>query len=143
MFFGGLIFFVVGILWARSFIFRQCVEHVDHSPTHSHTQLKIIQEGREIEIPPSIGLTQDCMHPLHTHDATGLIHMEYPYPVPFFLGDFFDVMGTTFNNSQIGAIRTFDGYKIILKKNGKQVTSPYRWILLKDLDKIEIQVLKE
>lgn len=83
------------------------------------------------------------MHPLHTHDGTGLIHMEYPIPFPFFLGDFFDIMGTTFNDSQIGAIRMHDEYKITVMKNNKRVPFFYRWILLKDLDKIEIKIEKK
>ncbi len=121
----------------------QCVEHIDNSPTHTHTQLKIIQDGVDVLVPANIGLTTACMHPLHTHDATGLIHMEYPIPFPFFLGDFFDTMGTTFSDTQIGGIREFDGYEITIKKNDKKVSAFYRWILLKDLDKIEINIVKK
>lgn len=139
----GIMFFLLTFFQAKKLIFRQCVEHVDNSPTHTHTQLKIVQEGVEIPIPSNVGLTDACMHPLHTHDRTGLIHMEYPLPIPFFLGDFFDVMGTTFNDSQIGAIHEFDGYEITVKKNDKEVTHFYRWILLMDLDKIEIEIVRK
>lgn len=136
--------FVIVILYsARSFVFRQCVEHVDHSSTHTHTQLKIQQDGKEIPIPAHVGITDECMHPLHTHDATGLIHMEYPLPIPFFLGDFFDLMGITFNDGQVGSIKKFDRYEIVVRKNGKLVKGGYRWILLKDLDTIEIEILKK
>lgn len=127
----------------RSLVFQQCVVHVDHSPTHTHAQLTIFQDGKKITIPENVGNTKECMHPLHTHDTTGLIHMEYPFPFPFFLGDFFDVMGVSFNNSRLGAYRTFDGYKITVFKNGKQVYGFYRWILLSDLDNIEIHIEKE
>jgi hypothetical protein len=52
-------------------------------------------------------------------------------------------MGTTFNDSQIGAIRTYDEYNITVIKNNKRVPFFYRWILLKDLDKIEIKIEKK
>ena len=80
------------------------------------------------------------MHPLHTHDATGLIHMEYPKPVTFYLGEFFDLMGVIFDDKQIGALKNMDGYKILIKKNGKTINSNYRLIPLRDLEKIEIIV---
>lgn len=141
-----LLFFIVifgVVVLIKKVAIQQCVEHVDHSPTHTHTQLKVVQEGNEIKIPSNVGISDNCMHPLHTHDATGLIHMEYPMPLPFFLGDFFNVMGIKFDDTQIGSIRTFDGYKIEVFKNGKPVRMLYRWILLKDLDKIEIRVDKK
>jgi len=124
----------------RPLIFRQCVVHKDHSKTHTHTMLTITQDEKKIVVPADVGETEKCMHPLHTHDTTGLIHMEYPLPVPFFLGDFFDVMGVSFSDTQVGAIRTYDGYKITVKKNGKRVNGMYRWIWLKDLDKIELEI---
>jgi hypothetical protein len=145
-----IIYFLVGIIGVgiiffhlRQLAFTQCVEHKDNSPTHTHAQLKITQDGIDVPIPANIGITSKCMHPLHTHDGTGLIHMEYPIPFPFFLGDFFDIMGTTFNDSQIGAIRMYDEYKITVIKNNKRVPFFYRWILLKDLDKIEIKIEKK
>lgn len=135
---------IIGILLClKKAVFLQCVEHVDYSSTHTHTQLTIKQDGKKIAIPADIGITDKCMHPLHTHDTTGLIHMEYPLPVPFTLGDFFDVMGVTFDDRQIGAIKKYDGYDISVIKNGQEVTSQFRWILLKDLDKIEIEVNKK
>ena len=128
------------LLQLRNLVFQHCVTHTDHSKTHTHTQLKIIQDGREIQVPSNVAVTDACMHPLHTHDATGLIHMEFPLPFTFFLGDFFDVMGTKFSDTQIGSIRTFDGYTIRIKKNGKIISSMHRFISLQDLDKIEIMI---
>ncbi len=138
----GAIGVVIIFFHIRQLAFRQCVEHVDNSPTHTHAQLKIIQDGQDIPVPAGIGLTSTCMHPLHTHDGTGLLHMEYPIPFPFFLGDFFDIMGSTFNDSQLGSIRAYDGYQITVTKNNKKVRFFYRWILLGDLDKIEIRIEK-
>lgn len=137
-----LVSLFIVLISLRQIVFLQCVTHKDNSKTHTHTQLTIIQDGKIIPIPQNIGIFDNCMHPLHTHDATGLIHMEYPITVPFYLGDFFDVMGTIFNDHQIGAIKISDGYKITVFKNGKIVKDMYRFILLLDLDKIKIRIDK-
>jgi hypothetical protein len=47
------------------------------------------------------------------------------------------------NGNGIGSIRTYDEYNINVIKNNKRVPFFYRWILLKDLDKIEIKIEKK
>ena len=37
----------------------------------------------------------------HTHDISGIIHVESPENKTFNLGQFFDIWGKKFNNSQI------------------------------------------
>lgn len=125
---------------SREKIFTECVEHVDNSKTHTHTMLTIIQNGDKVSIPNNLGITSRCMHPLHTHDDTGLIHMEYSKPMKFYLGDFFDLMGVVFNDKQIGSLKNMDGYKISVKRNGKLIKTNYRLIPLIDLEKIEIKI---
>ncbi len=124
----------------RSIAFGQCVIHEDYSKTHTHATLIIEQDGKKITIPKNLGITSTCMHPLHTHDTTGLIHMEYSLPITFYLGDFFDVMGIVMNDHQMGALKTMDGYKIEVIKNKKLVKGHYRQIPLHDLDLIRISI---
>ena len=38
---------------------------------------------------------------MHTHDDTGVIHIESPEDRNFTIGEFFDIWGQTFDNSQI------------------------------------------
>jgi hypothetical protein len=39
---------------------------------------------------------------LHTHDTTGIIHMEAPAHVSFTLGEFFDMWGQPLTAGQVG-----------------------------------------
>lgn len=45
-----------------------------------------------------------CFEPLHTHDASGIIHIEGPNPSQrYTLGDFFAVWRATYGTVQIGS----------------------------------------
>jgi len=64
---------------------------------HIHSELNILIDGEEFEIPANIGISEGIMRPLHTHDSTGEIHIEGPYRRDFTLGEFFDIWGKTLN----------------------------------------------
>ena len=68
---------------------------------HMHTELKILIDGREQVIPSNIGIGQNLMRPVHTHDISGEIHMEGPCKRDFTLGDFFSIWEKTFDNQCI------------------------------------------
>jgi hypothetical protein len=40
--------------------------------------------------------------PIHTHDTSGIVHIESPTVRPFTLGQFFDVWGVRFTSDCIG-----------------------------------------
>ena len=48
--------------------------------THIHTRLKVTVAGKPFEVPSGIGIDEDSnrIAALHTHDATGEIHVESP-----------------------------------------------------------------
>ena len=74
---------------------------------------------------------------MHTHDDTGVIHIESPENRTFTLGQFFHIWGETFSNNQI-----FDNNNNTLSVyvNGKKVDSKtdYRKIPLNERDEIAI-----
>ncbi len=62
---------------------------------HWHSHLSITVKGEDVPIPAGIGLGAAEM-PIHTHDGTGTIHMEFPGVVhtgDLTLGQFFGVWG--------------------------------------------------
>jgi hypothetical protein len=93
---------------------------------HIHVFLGIYVNGQEIILPRGIGIIEpedpgeaqppseilyatDCFYYTHTHDSTGVIHVEDPNPngtlitQPIHtLGDFFTVWGITVNSYQFG-----------------------------------------
>lgn len=73
---------------------------------HYHAHLSIFVNGSSYLIPAGVGIKlPDCIYWLHTHDASGLIHIESPKNNTFNLGEFFDIWGQKFNNSQIFGLK--------------------------------------
>lgn len=73
---------------------------------HVHPHLTILVNGQDVAVPAAIGIGKpwhvetggfvgggSCLFWLHTHDATGIIHVEAPAPRGFTLGEFFDIWG--------------------------------------------------
>jgi hypothetical protein len=55
-------------------------DSVQHNNYHIHVHITIYINGKPIAIPQNIGIAPDgsCFYWLHTHDATGVIHIEAP-----------------------------------------------------------------
>jgi hypothetical protein len=123
----------------RSAIFRECTGHAKGN-VHYHATLTIYQDGEKLELPENIGLSGSCIHPLHTHDSTGLIHIDYTDKTKFTLGDLFDVQGIIFNDSQFGAVKTYDGHTIRVFVNEVEIKKNVRGIVFKDKDRIRIRL---
>src|SRR5215216_2363057 len=63
---------------------------MEHFNTHIHAHLDIFISGKEFAIPSDIGIIPNkCIYWLHTHDDTGVIHIESPEDRNFTLGEFF------------------------------------------------------
>jgi len=70
---------------------------------HIHAHLSIIKDGQQLAIPAHIGL-DGCAFELHTHDASGVIHVETSAYRPFTLGQFFAVWGQPLTASNVAGI---------------------------------------
>lgn len=68
---------------------------------HIHPTLQIEIEGEQIQMPANIGISTSGMRVMHTHDGTGKIHIESPYPYQFHLKDWFTIWGRNFNSTCI------------------------------------------
>lgn len=88
---------------------------------HIHPTVKIVINGEERPVPANIGIETTCMNSLHTHDATGIIHVEAPEQRDFTLGDLFAVWGETFNPKEILGYRVDEFHKIIVTVNGAAI----------------------
>ena len=93
---------------------------------HVHAHLDVFVNGRRVQIPGGIGIDiadprvqryvvegapaygripgcpRPCISPLHTHDVTGVIHIEAPTKGQFTLGQFFEEWGVRFDGSCVG-----------------------------------------
>ncbi|HYZ51199.1 MAG TPA: hypothetical protein VE593_09955 [Nitrososphaeraceae archaeon] len=69
---------------------------------HIHAHLNIFVNGQLMYVPPQIGIIPEkCIYWLHTHDETGIIHIESPIKRDFTLGQFFDLWKKKLENPQI------------------------------------------
>ena len=65
---------------------------------HVHPTLTILINGRRVVIPADTNITPRGLYPIHTHDATGELHVESTVPYTFRLKDFFDLWSFTTND---------------------------------------------
>lgn len=118
-------------------VLATCTTHIE-GHVHYHAQLHIQVDKTPVAIPADIGIT-NCMHPVHTHDDSGLIHIDYKNPYPFTLDDFFTLWGVVFTKDQVAKYRTADGYRINLSVNGRE-NHDFEKYVLQDNDTIDITI---
>ncbi len=66
---------------------------------HLHPWLQITINNQSVTIPASIGIVgfPPCFQPVHTHDTSGILHIEAPdLSHNFTLGDFFTIWKDTY-----------------------------------------------
>jgi hypothetical protein len=81
---------------------------------HIHAHLAIYVSGSRQVVPAGIGIPGPqqvvdgfveggkCLYWLHTHDTTGVIHVESPAQRVYTLGQFFDIWGRPLSGTQVG-----------------------------------------
>ena len=99
--------------------------------------------GEQQNIPTNTGISDAGMRVIHTHDASGTLHVEPPYPVPLYLKDFFYIWGDTtgedkvFNETCIFDYCSNETHELNFFVNG-QSNDEYGELKLEDRDSIRI-----
>ena len=97
------------------------------SDYHYHFQLNITINGERIEIPTNVGFEKDengetlFLHPIHTYDNSGRVHVETTKNTTAKLGFFFDIWGEEFNNGKILDYSVDDSHILEMTVNGQNV----------------------
>jgi hypothetical protein len=139
-------------------------ERKEHLTYHVHAHLDVFVDGRPISVPAGIGINIDdsavrrfdepdgsfsyggidpachkaCISPLHTHDASGVLHTESKTPKPNTLGQFFTEWGVPLSNSCVG--KYCDPKPVAVYVNGKRHAGDPRAIELTDRKEIAIVI---
>lgn len=102
------------------------------SALHLHQHLDLYIDGKPVTVPPGIGVNQSdrFISDIHTHDKTGVIHVESPKVQTFTLGQFFDIWGVQFTDHSIGGYKTNSEKTLKVFVNGKQYIDDPRGIPL-------------
>jgi hypothetical protein len=101
---------------------------MEYSTLHVHAHLAIFYNGTQVQVPRYLGFAakppQGCLYWLHTHDASGIIHVEAPSLAPpggsgYTLGLLFAIWGQPLERNNVAGLKgpvtayvngeTFDG----------------------------------
>jgi hypothetical protein len=99
---------------------------------HIHQRMAMVVNGKFVYLPPGIGIDRNdkFITELHTHDSSGIIHVESPLTRKFTLGEFFDVWGLRFTKDCLGGYCNDGARKVRVWTNGKPVKGDPRKIVL-------------
>lgn len=91
---------------------------------HVHAALFVYADGKQVTVPANIGIDPQgrFIAALHTHDTSGIVHMEATKPYPFTLGEFINIWGVSFSDNNLGGYKVGNGNVLQLWVNGKRVT---------------------
>jgi len=104
---------------------------------HYHAHLDVIVDGKAVPVPAYLGFVANGrsalgLSALHTHDATGIIHIENDRPATFLLGQVFIEWGVRFSSTCVGSYCTGAGKELAVFVNGqKQTGDPTQIVLAK------------
>ena len=101
---------------------------------HEHANVQIFVNGKQQTVPVDIGIDTGTgtIQSIHTHDETGVIHLESSQARTFTLGDLFGVWGVRFTPSCLGAYCNDDTNSIRVYVNGEEQTGDPRQVPLDD-----------
>lgn len=87
---------------------------------HVHSHLSIFLDGVQLAIPSFVGITSSCFYSLHTHDASGKIHIENDRPTTYTLGQVFSVWKQPLSEDNVAGLT---GKPVVVYvKRGDEVT---------------------
>lgn len=114
---------------------------------HIHVHLSLIVNGEQLAIPLAVGAVNpqvqanfvtaaSCFYWLHTHDASGIVHVEPSVNQPLTLGQFFDTWGQPLTATNTAG---FSG-PLTVFVDGKRYTADPRAIAFTERMQITLEV---
>jgi hypothetical protein len=108
---------------------------------HYHAHVDINDNGTAVTVPSYIGFVIDKgratgITALHTHDASGIVHIESPTDVPYTLGQVFTEWGVRLTSGQVGGLVTGHGNVVRVYVNGAAFGGDPATIILRPHEEI-------
>jgi hypothetical protein len=103
---------------------------------HIHANLAILVDGNQVPVPADIGISPTAESSMHTHDTSGVVHMESAQQTTFSLGQFFDVWGVRLSPTCIGGACASGDVSLGAFLNGTKVSGNPQNIVLHDHDNV-------
>jgi hypothetical protein len=106
---------------------------------HEHAHLDLFVNGSPVTVPANIGFGRDVQAALHTHDTSGVVHMESNQAdATFTLGEFFDVWGLKLTPTCIGGYCDAGGNTLRVFVDGEPYQGDPRSLSLHDQQEIVV-----
>ncbi len=123
----------------------ETAEHTEATAKHIHVHLDIFLKGAAVNLPVNQGVSQStsCFYWIHTHDTTGVIHIEAPARAAsrqFTLGDAFDVWASKLDSQNVATLQVPKDGSLVAFINGKPYTGNPRSIPLNSHDEIVLEI---
>jgi hypothetical protein len=110
---------------------------------HYHPHLRIVVDGRDVQVPGNIGVdpATGAMSALHTHEPDGTIHIEaHTVGQVFTLGQLFVQWGVELTPTQIGGVHATDDRRLIVTSNGVPVAGDPMELRFQPDQRIELRL---
>ncbi|MBV6701902.1 hypothetical protein [Kitasatospora aureofaciens] len=107
---------------------------------HIHAHLDVYADGKPVTVPALVGIDESAQRisPLHTHDTTGVIHVESPVNADFSLGQFLTEWQVSASADHLGGLRTDATHALTAYVDGKPVSGDPAAILLHAHDEVAL-----
>ena len=114
----------------------------DGTTLHIHQHLDVFVDGNQVVVPAGIGIDPNgrFIAPIHTHDSSGVIHVESPVHRSYTLGELFGVWGVRFTSRCLGAYCRGAGKVFEVFVDGRRVESNPTRLPLRSHDEIAVVV---
>jgi hypothetical protein len=96
-----------GTLYQRLLPLRLSALGQEGAAVHIHAHLDVYVAGRHVQVPALVGIdvVNQFITELHTHDTSGVMHVESPSVRTFTLGQFFGEWGVELTPRAVGKYR--------------------------------------
>ncbi len=111
---------------------------------HIHSHLTVSVDGTGVTVPALLGIDEAnaSISPLHTHDQSGIVHVESPVKTTFTLAQVFTEWDVALAPGRIGPYSPASGDTVTTFVDGKQFAGDPAAITLADHEDIDIVVTK-
>lgn len=99
------------------------VAPMEGTARHFHTHLDVLVDGRPVAVPAGLGIAPSGreMSELHTHDTTGILHIEAPTTGKrYVLGQLFTEWNVRLDATDLGELKAGDGRTLTAYVDGRR-----------------------
>jgi hypothetical protein len=110
---------------------------------HLHEHLTLTVDGKAVTVPAHIGIdtAADRYSPIHTHDTTGVVHVESPVRRTFRLGQVFTEWDVALGPGSVGGYRDGrDGARVAVYVDRERYSGDPRDIVLRERQDLDLVV---